>query len=98
MTHFEEFLSIEMSNRYFTPRRGRAPGADEIPFSMDVDPHGLLAMASGKGFFHSADNEVLYFEKVLEERGEGYKYVLFVPPFLFSFYFPRPGTLLIRSN
>ena len=80
VSHFEEYLSIETSNRYFTPRRAGTIGATEIPFSPHVDPHGYLARGAGSKFFHSEDNEVRYYEKITEDRDAGYKYAA---PFFF---------------
>ena len=70
---FEDYLSIDMSNRYFTPWREGTLGVAEIPFSADVDPHGFLAKAGGTALFHSDDNEVHYYERVFEENGDGYR-------------------------
>lgn len=70
---FEDYLSIDMSNRYFTPRREGTLGVAEIPFSADVDPHGFLAKAGGTALFHSDDNEVHYYERVFKENGDGYR-------------------------
>ena len=38
---FGEYVSIDMSNRYFTPRWDETLGTTEIPFSPDVDPPAL---------------------------------------------------------
>jgi len=70
---FEEYLAIEMSNRYFTPRRQETLGVIEIPFSADVDPHGLLAKGAGTAFIHTEDNEVYYYERAFKENGEDYR-------------------------
>ena len=50
ISQFEDYLAIETSNRYFTPRRQGTLGVKEISFSTDVDPHGFLANAAGNGF------------------------------------------------
>lgn len=71
---FEDALSIDMGNRYFTPHRGALPGSMAIPFSSDVDPHSYLFKAGGSTLFHSEDNIVGYYTKVLDQTG-GYKSV-----------------------
>ncbi|PPR03254.1 hypothetical protein CVT26_008080 [Gymnopilus dilepis] len=55
--------ALEMSNRYFTPKKF-AGQADELPFGMDVDPHGHLRAAAGDSLVHIEDNVVQYFEQV----------------------------------
>jgi hypothetical protein len=66
----EDSLSIDMSNRYFTPRRD-GQCATEIPFSTDVDPHGFLTKVAGTSLLHSEDNEVYYYERVSDgNRGD----------------------------
>ena len=73
ISQFEDYLAIETSNRYFTPRRQGTLGVKEISFSTDVDPHGFLANAAGNGLFHSEDNEVQYYEKISNETTGGYR-------------------------
>jgi len=70
---FGEYVSIDMSNRYFTPRREETLGATEIPFSTDVDPHGFLGKAAGSGLFHSDENVVHYYERVFKDNDEDYR-------------------------
>ncbi|KIM38065.1 hypothetical protein M413DRAFT_76431 [Hebeloma cylindrosporum] len=75
---FEEYMSIDMGNRYFTPRRD-APLATETPFSADVDPHGYLMNAAGTTLIHMEENEVYYYERILEENGTDYRFVTTKP-------------------
>jgi hypothetical protein len=70
---FGEYVSIDMSNRYFTPRRQETLGTTEIPFSTDVDPHGFLAKAAGTSLVHTDENAVHYYERVLKDNGEDYR-------------------------
>jgi len=70
---FGEYVSIDMSNRYFTPRRDETLGATEIPFTPDVDPHGFLGKAAGSGLFHSDENVVHYYERVFKDNDEDYR-------------------------
>lgn len=71
---FGEYVCIDMSNRYFTPRREETLGEIEIPFTADVDPHGFLGQAAGTGLFHGDDNIVHYYERVFRENDEEYRY------------------------
>ena len=66
-----EHVGIEMSNRYFTPRKD-SPTAPEFPFGKDVDPAGLLMKLGRDQLFHSEDNVVSYWERIAE-RGGGSK-------------------------
>jgi hypothetical protein len=70
---FEDYLSIDMSNCYFTPRRKGTLGVAKIPFSADVDPHGFLDKAGGTTLFYSNNNKVHYYERVFKENGDGYR-------------------------
>jgi len=70
---FGEYVFIDMSNRYFTPRRQETLGTTEIPFSTDVDPHGFLAKAAGTSLVHTDENAVHYYERVLKDNGEDYR-------------------------
>jgi len=75
-----------MGNRYFTPHRGAPPGSIAVPFSSDVDPHSYLFKAGGSTLFHSEDNIVGYYTKVLDQTG-GYKSVFPVSYNFFPFTF-----------
>ncbi|RXW13662.1 hypothetical protein EST38_g12192 [Candolleomyces aberdarensis] len=61
--------SIEADTRYFTKA---TPGSTltDIPFSENVDPQGVLAGMKGEDFVHTADNEVVYLERILNEKAE----------------------------
>ena len=65
---FGEYVSINMANRYFTPRWAETLGATEIPFSTNVDPHGFLGKAAGSGLFHSDKNVVHCYERVFKDK------------------------------
>ena len=66
-SQFDEFPSIEISNRYFT-RRSEILADDIASFSCDIDPTGILARRAGDTFTHAVDNVVVYYDRV----GEGY--------------------------
>jgi hypothetical protein len=70
---FDRAPSINLSNRYFTPKR-EAALSDYVPFSHEVDPKGVLAALAGNKFVHTKENEVQYFVRVLDEDG-GFRYV-----------------------
>ena len=54
--------ALELSNRYFTPRKDMAEGG-ELFLSVDIDPYGYLAKAAGTALCHTEENAVLYFER-----------------------------------
>jgi hypothetical protein len=54
------YPSIEFGTRYFTSRRDDPLGA-ATPFDHAVDPKGILTSMIADGYFHSADNKVLYY-------------------------------------
>jgi len=58
---FQGHPSIDVSNRYFTPRQ-HALQELHISFSPAVDPDNLLSEAMGEEFVHTEDNEVEYYE------------------------------------
>ena len=70
---FGEYVSINMSNCYFTPHQQKTLGTTEIPFSTDVDPHGFLTKAAGTSLVHTDENTVHYYERVLKDNGKDYR-------------------------
>jgi hypothetical protein len=58
---FQGHPSIDVSNRYFTPRQ-HALQDRHISFSQAVDPDNILSEAMGEEFVHTEDNEVEYYE------------------------------------
>jgi hypothetical protein len=58
---FQGHPSIDVSNRYFTPRQ-HALQEPHISFSPAIDPDNILAEAMGEEFVHTKDNEVEYYE------------------------------------
>jgi hypothetical protein len=69
VTNFEEHASMDIFNRYFTPRKEGAQDT-EMRFNNDVDPKGILAKLSGTSFYHGEDNVVRYFERMIEHNGD----------------------------
>ena len=65
---FQGHQSIDVGNRYFTPRR-HALQDRQISFSMSIDPDNILSKAMGEEFVHTEDNEVEYYEARKEGRG-----------------------------
>jgi hypothetical protein len=57
------YPSIEFGTRYFTSRRDD-PLSVAMPFDRAIDPKGILASMIEDGYFHGADNEVLYYHLV----------------------------------
>jgi hypothetical protein len=56
-----EHPGLDMSNRYFTPKRD-ARNMPHIPFSEAVDPRGILEDMTGTTYVHGEDNEVQYYK------------------------------------
>jgi hypothetical protein len=65
---FQGHPSIEVGNRYFTPRQ-YALQDRQISFSSAIDPDNILAESMGEEFVHTEDNEVEYYEARKEGRG-----------------------------
>jgi len=65
---FQEHSSIDVSNRYFTPRQ-HALQDRQISFSAVIDPDNILSEALGDEFVHTEDNEVEYYEARKEGKG-----------------------------
>ncbi|KAF8873003.1 hypothetical protein BD779DRAFT_1452340, partial [Infundibulicybe gibba] len=60
---------IELSNRYFTPKRD-APRMIHIPFPESVDPHGILERMTKGEYIHGEENVVEYYTCSREGSGE----------------------------
>ena len=58
---FQGHLSIDVGNRYFTPRQ-HALQVRQISFGQAIDPDNILSEAMGEEFVHTEDNEVEYYE------------------------------------
>jgi len=58
---FQEHVSIDIGNRYFTPRQ-YALQDRQIAFSTSIDPDNILSEAMGDQFVHVEDNHVEYYE------------------------------------
>ena len=65
---FQGHPSIDVGNRYFTPRQ-YALQDRQISFRPAIDPDNILSEAMGEAFVHTEDNEVEYYEARREERG-----------------------------
>jgi hypothetical protein len=65
---FQGHPSIDVGNRYFTPRQ-HALQDRQISFSLAIDPENILSEAMGEEFVHTEDNEVEYYEAHKEARG-----------------------------
>ena len=65
---FQEHPSIDVGNRYFTPRQF-ALGDRQIAFSAVIDPDNILSDAMGDNFVHVEDNHVEYYEARKENGG-----------------------------
>jgi hypothetical protein len=65
---FGRYQALNLSNRYFTPKRD-APGLEDRPFSEGVDPKGILEAMKQAGYVHGEENEVKYFARRLDLRG-----------------------------
>jgi len=73
---FQEHPSIDVGNRYFTPRQNALQDC-QVAFSASIDPDHILTDAMGDQFIHVEDNQVEYYE-YYEARKEsrGTKYVI----------------------
>ena len=62
ITSYKGMSALELSNRYFTPRKDMAEDS-ELVLSADIDPYGSLSKAAGTGLCYTEENAVLYFER-----------------------------------
>ncbi|CAA7267778.1 unnamed protein product [Cyclocybe aegerita] len=66
------YLTIDMANRYFTPRSQASP--DQIISSFAIDPDGILAACTTDGtLVHTKDNSVEYYEHYQEGEKQQYE-------------------------
>jgi len=65
---FQEHLSIDVGNRYFTPCQ-YALQDRQIAFSASIDPDNILSEAMGDQSVHVKDNHVEYYEACKENGG-----------------------------
>ena|ERR1700679_1321631 len=65
---FQDHVSIDVGNRYFTPRK-YALQDQQIAFSATIDPDNILSEAMGDQFVHVDENHVEYYEARKENGG-----------------------------
>lgn len=65
---FQEHLSIDVGNRYFTPRQF-ALQDQEVAFDASVDPDNILSQGMGDQLVHVEENHVEYYEARKEKGG-----------------------------
>src|SRR6266700_5101547 len=65
---FQGHLSIDVGNRYFTPRKYVLQD-QQIAFSASVDPHNVLSEAMGDHLVHVEENHTEYYEACKENGG-----------------------------
>jgi hypothetical protein len=70
---FQGHLSIDVGNRYFTPRQ-HALQDRQVSFSPAVDPDYVLTEAMGDEFVHTEDNTVEYY--IARKDAKGTKWVM----------------------
>jgi hypothetical protein len=63
-----DFVSLDASNRYFTPKRD-AKNMTHVPFDRLVDPQGILENMASTGYVHGEENVVSYYARRVEEDG-----------------------------
>jgi len=68
---FRSYRTVGIWNRYFSQPR-EAMAMPTIPFLPALDPHGILASSNKGNLLHTADNQVLYFQRVAKPT-KGYK-------------------------
>jgi hypothetical protein len=64
---FQEFQSLNISTRYFTSRFDNPDGI-AIAFQHNVDPNNILASFPHNRYFHSQDNQVLYYQYKAKDK------------------------------
>jgi hypothetical protein len=72
---FQEWPTIQVVNRYFSPSNGGASPEASLLFDDVVDPIGILASLQRAGYRHTADNKVGYFKRVKSMDDLHFKYI-----------------------
>jgi hypothetical protein len=67
-SQYGDFVSLDASNRYFTPKRD-AMNMTHILFDRLVDPQGILEKMASVGYVHGEENIVRYYARRTEENG-----------------------------
>lgn len=62
-------ISIDISNRYLTPIRD-CSCQQELPIDKSIDPRGHLKAAAGSQFGYIQENEVQYFELLVDSANK----------------------------
>ncbi|KAK0443715.1 uncharacterized protein EV420DRAFT_1649184 [Desarmillaria tabescens] len=78
-TKVKDLDMVELSNRYFRPWNNS--NKEDIPFSPDIDPMGILAKIAQQKWVHTEDNEVGYFRGLIDEAGKK-RYMMVKPQML----------------
>ena len=66
---YGKYTGIEMSSRYFSPKKD-FPTSKSVPFSSDIDPKGILTRAAGTNYVHADQNVVSYYERSVASNGD----------------------------
>ncbi|SJL08157.1 uncharacterized protein ARMOST_11520 [Armillaria ostoyae] len=66
---YRGFPVFALSNRYFCTLKDGAH-QEEVPFSKDVDPVGILQRLARNDLIHTEENEVQYFKSSVDEDGK----------------------------
>lgn len=66
---FQQQKSIDIGNRYFTPRHSAHPQGI-IPLATNIDPRGVLQKLQGSDLVHTTDNSVEYYERIKNAEGK----------------------------
>ncbi|KAF8326445.1 hypothetical protein F5887DRAFT_1084538 [Amanita rubescens] len=73
----DEHLGLHFTNRYFTNKH-HEPYAQQIPFTSDIDPSGILAGLVNNNFIHCEQNEVKYYNRQMDIK-DAIKYETIAP-------------------
>jgi hypothetical protein len=65
---YDTYTSIDLCNRYFTPRKD-APTEEHVAFNSDIDPKGFLTLAAGNKYIHAEQNIVKYYNYTSKHVG-----------------------------
>ncbi|KAK0432413.1 hypothetical protein EV421DRAFT_1910923 [Armillaria borealis] len=68
-TTYRGFPAFTLSNRYFRTQRDGSQH-EEVTFSKDVDPVGILQRLARNDLIHTEENEVQYFKSHVDEEGK----------------------------
>ena len=68
---FEGCAALSLGNCYYTNRHDQG-ASEDLPFSADMDPHGILERGKAQQLVHLTENQIRYYELKQSSAGDLY--------------------------